>query len=140
MHSSRMRTGRSLTFCRSLLPRGGCVLLGGRMLPRGEVHVSRGGGACFWGGGCASQGRLLWGCMFPGGCMLPRGACFPGGACFQEGVCASRGGVGGGIPACTEADPPVNRITHTSKNITLATTSLRPVNIIQIQLFSQAQF
>ena len=29
----------------------------------------------------------------------------------------SRGG-GGGIPACTEADPPVNRITHTCKNIT----------------------
>ena len=36
-------------------------------------------------------------------------------------------GPGGGIPACTEADPPVNRITHTSKNITLATTSLRPI-------------
>ena len=64
MHSSRMRTGRSLTVC-------------------------RGGGVCF-----------------PG---VP-----------------SSGGVGG-IPACTEADPPVNRITDTSKNITLATTSLRPV-------------
>ena len=37
------------------------------------------------------------------------------------------GGWGLGIPACTEADPPVNRITHTCKNITLATTSLRPV-------------
>ena len=35
---------------------------------------------------------------------------------------------GGGIPACTEADPPaVNRITDTSKNIALVTTSLRPV-------------
>ena len=34
----------------------------------------------------------------------------------------------GGIPACTEADPPpVNRITNRCKNITLATTSLRPV-------------
>ena len=34
---------------------------------------------------------------------------------------------GEGIPACTEADPPVNRMIDTSKNITLATTSLRPV-------------
>ena len=25
----------------------------------------------------------------------------------------------GGIPACTEADPPVNRITHACENITL---------------------
>ena len=69
MHSSRMRTGHSLTVCRSLL-------LGG-------------------------------------------------------GVCSG----GGGIPACTEADPPVNRMTDTSKNITLATTSLRPV-IISLKLDS----
>ena len=35
---------------------------------------------------------------------------------------------GCGIPACTEADPPpVNRMTDRCKNITLATTSLRPV-------------
>ena len=65
MHSSRMRTGPSLTACRG-------------------VHASQGGGYMH----------------------------------------ASRGG---GIPACTEADPPVDRITDTSKNITLATTSLRPV-------------
>ena len=37
--------------------------------------------------------------------------------------------LGGGIPAGTEADPPVNRITDTSKNITLATISLQPVII-----------
>ena len=74
MHSSRMRTGRSVTVCRG------------------------GGGLCF----------LLGGAPFRGGC-----ASFPGGVSF---------------PACTEADPSlVNRITHTSKNITLATTSLRPV-------------
>ena len=39
---------------------------------------------------------------------------------------------GVGIPACTEADthpPPVNRMTDRCKNITLATTSLRPVKI-----------
>ena len=70
MHSSRMRTGRSLTVCWSL-PLGG-------------------GGVCSQG-----EGGLL---------------------------------EGGGIPACTEADtPPVDRITDTSENITLATTSLRPV-------------
>ena len=43
---------------------------------------------------------------------------------------ASEGGGGCGIPACTEADtPPVNRMTDRCKNITLATTSLRPVNM-----------
>ena len=81
MHSSRMRTGRSLTVCRSLLPGGG---------------VSAAGGVC------------------SGGCLLP-------------GVASLL--PGGGIPACTEADPPVNRMTNRCKNITLATTSLRPVNI-----------
>ena len=61
--------------------------------------------------------------------------------CFQRGVPPFWWGVhpswgdllpggGGGIPACTEADPPVNRM---SKNITLAPTSLRLViNIIII--------
>ena len=43
-----------------------------------------------------------------------------------------RGGLpgprGGGTPACIEAEPPpVNRMTNRCKNITLATTSLRPV-------------
>ena len=36
--------------------------------------------------------------------------------------------LGGGIPACTETDPPVNRMTDRCKNITLAT-SLRTVII-----------
>ena len=34
-HSSRMRTGRSLTVCRSLLPGGECLLLGGLSAPGG---------------------------------------------------------------------------------------------------------
>ena len=54
----------------------------------------------------------------PGGCLLRRVSA-GGGGCLLLG--------GGGIPACTEANPPVNRITDTSKNITSATTSLRPV-------------
>ena len=72
MHSSRMRTGRSLTVCCSLLPGGG----GGECLLRGEGVCS---GGCAWSGG-----------------VLP-----------------ARGG-----SPCPET-PPVNRITHTCKNITL---------------------
>ena len=63
--------------------------------------------------------------MLPGGYVLPWGYVLAGGrgdACFQGGLLP-----GGGIPACTESDPPVNRITDMSKNITLATTSLWPV-------------
>ena len=41
MHSSRMRTGRSLTVCQSLLTRGVCASWG-------CVYVSK-GDACFWG-------------------------------------------------------------------------------------------
>ena len=78
---------------------GGCLLLGG-------------GGVCP--GGCLLSGDLLlgglllgylfWGVSTLGGCLL-------------------RGGyllLGGGIPSCTEADPPVDRITDACKNITLA--------------------
>ena len=92
----------------------------GELPVSGGVPASRGVGASrrgvrFPGGSPASQGGHLLprGCVFPGGCLLPGG-----------GRSASRGG---SIPVCTEADPPVNRITDTSKNITLATTSLRPV-------------
>ena len=41
-------------------------------------------------------------------------------------MCLLRGGVcsrGDGIPACTEADPPVNRMTNRCKNVTLPQTS-----------------
>ena len=61
-------------------------------------------GVCFPGRGCAWSGGGLLG----GGCLLPGGALPLGGGGFSL---------------------PVNRITHTCKNITLATTSLRPVNM-----------
>ena len=80
MHSSRMRTGRSLTVCCSPLPGGG-------VLPAWSL-----------GGGFSLPG--------PGG--------------------------GGVLPARSltgDPLPPVSRITHTCKNITLATTSLRPVTM-----------
>ena len=52
----------------------------------------------------------------PGGCLVPGGS-------GQGGVPGPRGvtGPGGGIPACTEADPPVDRMTDRCKNITFAT-------------------
>ena len=60
------------------------------------------------------------------GGLLGKEVSFAGGCLLCQGVPPSWGG--GSIPACTEADPrPVDRITDTSKNITLATTLLRPV-------------
>ena len=70
-------------------------------------------------------------CVFPGGCMLPWGCMLPGGVhASREKGCMTPGGTcfpGGGISACTKADPPVNRITDTSKNITLATASFQMI-------------
>ena len=132
MHSSRMRTGRSLTIYRSLLL-GGCLLW-----EEGEGGVCSGGGCLLPGGVCswgvsALEGVCSWGCLLWGVCS--QGMSAPGGCllwgCLLQGVCVCSGGGVGGIPACTEADTPsVNRMTDRCKNITLATTSLRPVNIL----------
>ena len=98
MHYSRMRTGRSLTVCRSLLPEGVCS-----------------------GGGVFALGvSAVWGVSALGGCLLLGGVCSGGGgvSALGEGYLVP---VGVGIPACTEADtPPFNRMTDTCKNITLA--------------------
>ena len=131
MYSSRMRTGHSLTVCRSLLPGGG----GGWVSAPGGVSAPEGsapgegvsawgclllGGVCSW-GVSAPGGVCSWGVSALGGCCLLLGVCSWGG-CLLPGGC--------GIPACTEADiPPVDRMTDRCKNITLATTLLRPVNI-----------
>ena len=96
MHSSRMRTGRSLTVCCSLLPGGGPVPEGGSP----------------WQGGSG-----------PGGVLPGRGGLVPGGFSLAGGVLPG----GGGSPYWRP--PPVNRMTNRCKNITLATTSLRPVII-----------
>ena len=78
-----------------------------------------------WSGGvCLVQGGLPG----PGGCLPGGGVCPVWGVSAWCGVCLVRGV--GGIPACTEADPPVNRMTDRCKNITLATTSLRPVIMV----------
>ena len=134
MHSSRMRTGRSLTVCCSLLPGGGGFAWSGGVsawswggspwsgwvsawswgvLPAGWVCLVRGGGSAW------SRGVLpgLRGVLPAGGvCLVLRGVLpGPGGG----GVCL--------VPGGSLETPPVNRITDTCKNITLATTSLRPV-------------
>ena len=130
-HIRVARGGSFSTLHRSLLPRE-CVLIGG-VCASGGCMVPK---VCMLSRGVHTS----WGCMIArgrgqgggGGYMLPRGVYFQGGACFpgvpaSQGVCASRGC---GIPTCIEADPPpVNRITDTSKNITLVTTSLRSVKI-----------
>ena len=59
---------------------------------------------------------------------MPGEGVLPSGGCLLPEACAD-------IPACTEADPPpVGRITDTRKNITLATTSLRPVKNFIVEL------
>ena len=71
----------------------------------------------------------------PGVCLsLVRGVSFfgRGGVCFwsREGVSTFRPGEGGTSQhAMGQTRPPVNRMTDTCKNITLVTTSLRPVII-----------
>ena len=149
-----MRIGRSLTVCRSLLlggrgvvcSRGGGICpggvcsggvsapggLGGSLLLGGRGVSAPGGVSALWGclllGGCLLQGGLLWGVSAPGGVSTLGVSAW--GCLLSGGVC-SEGGCG--IPACTEADsPPVDRITDVCKNITLATTSLRPVNIVKV--------
>ena len=132
MHSSRMRTGRSLTVCCSLLPGGGVSLPGGGLVP--------GVAAWSWGSPCWGFSR---GALPAGGLPGPGGVCLPGpeGVSLLGGGSPCRGGlpglggcvclVPGGLPAGGSVEPPpVNRITDTCKNITLATTSLRPVNIL----------
>ena len=98
---------------------------------------SASGGVCSR-GGCLLRGGVsaLGGCLLQG--VSASGGSAPGGrVCSQGRACLLQGGsalggvsgpvVGGGIPACTEADTPspVNRMTNRCKNTTLATTSLR---------------
>ena len=81
MQSSRMRTGRSLTICWSLLSEGD-VCSGGVSAP-GVVSAP---------GGCLLQGCLLPGVSPPGVVSAPGGVSAPRGVCYQgEGVSAPRG-------------------------------------------------
>ena len=101
---------------------GGCLVWGG--VWSGGVWsggVSGPGGV--WSGGVC----LVWGGVSGRGwCLVWGGVPGPGGVLGLGGWCAWSGGV------CFSAlwdttTPPVNRMTNRCKNITLATTSLRPV-------------
>ena len=139
---------------------GGCLLQGGYLLPggvcSGGVCVSALEGVWYpnmhcllWGvsaqggsapGGVCSGGSAPGGCLLPGGVSALEGVCSQGGVCSRGcllgGVCLLWGDVcsGGvsGIPTCTEADttPSWTESQTPVKNITLATTSLRPVIIM----------
>ena len=119
MHSSRMRTGRSLTVCWRLLPGGvsapgGCLArgvsgLGGWGVWSGGWGVWSGGWGVWSGGwgvwsgdGVSGPGGSGLGGLLPGG-SGPGGASGPGGLVWG-GVCSWGDG---GIPAFTEADPPL---------------------------------
>ena len=122
-----MRTGRSLTVCRSLL-RGGGV-----SAPRGVCSrgVSAPGGVSALEGGVCSRGVSAPGGVYSGGWCLLWGVSAPrGGVCSWRG-CLLQGGVcSRGVAsqhALRQTPPLVARITDACKNITLATTSLRPV-------------
>ena len=143
MHSSRMRTGRSLTICRGVSLPWGASLPGGVLPAEGPpcqgVLTAKGvsllggllarGPPCLGGSPCQG-GLLVRGVSLVGG-LLARGVSLlggwgwfslPGGSPCQGGLLA-----GGGFSL--PETPPVDRITDTSKNITLATTSLRPVKL-----------
>ena len=108
--SSRIRTGRSLTVCRSLLLGGGCLLPGGvcsgGICSGGGGVCSRGclllGGLCSQGGFCSHRGFCSGGVSALGGvcsqggvcsglCLLPGGVSAPRGVCLLPGVSAPRG-------------------------------------------------
>ena len=122
MHSSRMRTDRAFTVCRSLLLVGCVPGPGGRgvYLVPGECTWSGGGGVPAW-----SWGVYLvpggWGCT----CLVP-GVYLPGpgGVPAPEGVYLVPGGVPGpggstwsGTPPVPGQvlPPPVDRMTHAYK-------------------------
>ena len=120
-----MRTARTLTVSPSTL------------CSRGGRTWSRGGGwcTCSWGGGVCSGGRR---CGVPGlgGVSAPVGWCTwscGGCVCSGGGVCLLGGGGVPGPGGCTwsggvylvrhSPNPPVDRMTHASENITLPQTS-----------------
>ena len=146
-----MRTGRSLAICRGVLPAGvGGVSIPGGSPCQGVLLAQRVGGFSLPRAGSPCQGApgregLLargWGVSLPGGSPCQGG--LPAG---QGGPpCKGVGGLPAGGPPCQGGSPclggspcqgvslpetpSVNRITHTCKNITLATTSLRPVKTV----------
>ena len=125
MHSSRMRTGRSLTVYRSLLHGGDVSAPRGVSAPR-AVCLLWGEGVLLLGGGVSSPGVSTLGGWLLGGHVCSGGMSALGGLLLGD-VCSW----GVWYPSMHQGrhPPPVNRMTNRCKNITLATTALRPVKI-----------
>ena len=125
MHSSRMRTGRSLTVFQ-ILQLGGVPGTRGVYLVLVGVYLVRGvpgPGGCTWSRGVPGPGvGCTW---FPGGVPGQGGVPGPGGVPRPGGVYLVPG----------QVLPPVNRMTNRCKNITLAKTSFRPVKILLYQIW-----
>ena len=95
MHSSRMRTGRSLTVCCSLLPGGVSAWSGGGLLgPQGVSLVP--GGLPGWGECLPGPGGYPWSrgvSLVPGGSAWSGGvSAWSGGGLLAKGVLPARGG------------------------------------------------
>ena len=107
------------------------LVLGGVLSPRGCLVWGVSGPR-----GCLPRGCLVWEVYLVWGVSGPRGVSDTGGVSGTGGgLCLVWGGLvpgGCGIPAYPrQTPPPLNRMTDRCKNITLATTSLRPVKIGQ---------
>ena len=129
-----MRTGRSLTVCRSLL-RGGAKKNSPKKYQKKNWGGVPGPGGCTWsaggvpglGGAPGPRGVCTWSrrVYLVRGVSAPRGCLLQGGCTWSWGV----SGLGVWYPSMHwgRHPPPVNRMTNRCKNITLATTLLRPV-------------
>ena len=103
MHSSRMRTGRSLTVVpgRGVLSPGDVLSPGGVLSPRGVYLVL---GDVLSPGGSGSGGCLLWG-------VSAQGVSAPGGvACSRGCVCVSQHALRQTPPLLTESQMPVKTL------------------------------
>ena len=87
-----------------------------------------------WSGGVSAPGGSA-----PGGCLVWGGVCSWGGL-LREGVCSQGGCLLPGDVLPQTRCPPVNRMTDRCKNITLATTSLRPVTTTLLVSLNGAVF
>ena len=119
MHSSRMRTARSLTVYCSLLPGGGGTFWGGVSAPGGVP-----GPGCVPGLG----GSVPGGCVLPGGVgVWPGGVSAPRGHLVQGGV-SGLGGLYSSMHWGRHPPPHVDRFLDTRLwKYYLGPTSLRPV-------------
>ena len=132
LHSSRIRTARTLTVSPSTLCSGEVYLvpgvylvLGGVLSPGGCLLQGRGGCTWSWGGGTWSCGGVPgpMGVSALGGVhLVPEGGVCSGGAAPWGGCTWSWGGTWSGTPL------PVDRMTHASENITLPQTSFADGN------------